>query len=105
MLAGSVPHALAGSVPKNKNGENMSVFEAVGKALSKPAAKVGLAAAGIGAAAGSVLGASAASPTINNKTDSTTVGNGNEAVVGFAIILLVILGIIGYALYTKKNEG
>ena len=58
-----------------KEVDKMSVFEAIGKVLSKPAAKVGIAAAGAGAAAGSVLGASAASPTINNKSDSTTVGN------------------------------
>ena len=82
----------------------MSIFEAIGKVLSKPAAKVGIAAAGAGAAAGSVLGASAASPTINNKSDSTTVGNGNEALIGFAVILVVI-AIIGYALYSKNNAN
>jgi hypothetical protein len=80
----------------------MSIFEAIGKVLSKPAAKVGIAAAGAGAAAGSVLGASAASPTINNKSDSTTVGNGNETIIGFAVIL-VIIAIIGYVLYSKNN--
>jgi len=89
---------------KTKNGDNMSIFEAIGKTLSKPAAKVGIAAAGVGAAAGSVLGASAASPTINNKSDSTTVGNGNEAIIGFAVILVVI-AIIGYALYSKNNAN
>ena len=87
-----------------KEVDKMSVFEAIGKVLSKPAAKVGIAAAGAGAAAGSVLGASAASPTINNKSDSTTVGNGNEAIIGFAVILVVI-AIIGYALYSKNNAN
>ena len=43
--------------------------------------------------------------TINNKSDSTTVGNGNEAIIGFAVILVVIIALIGYALYSKNNAN